>query len=137
MPLQPLASSRLAIAFPAAGGGAIVLPMQEATHWGELSAEEQSAMLELAQQTVELLSGRADIPTTFTVGFDTDTSPPTLRIIPRPRGVAGLSRLLPGPPGLTTGPDNPLRSQLRPLLREADRIDIVAAFVQDLSLIHI
>ncbi|MFT5683082.1 MAG: superfamily II DNA or RNA helicase/HKD family nuclease [Myxococcota bacterium] len=134
MPLQPLASSRLAIAFPAAGGGAIVLPMQEATHWGELSAEEQSAMLELAQQTVERLSQAATTPTTFTVGFDTDTSPPSLRIIPRPVGVSGLSRLLPGPPGLTTGPDNPLRGVIRPLLREADRIDIVAAFIQDSGL---
>ena len=133
MPLQPLVSSRLAISFPAAGGGAIVLPLQEATHWGELSAEEQSAMLELAQQTVELLSRRAVEPTTFTVGFDTDTSP-SLRVIPRPAGVSGLARLLPGPPGLTTGPDNPLRSRLRPLLREADRIDIVAAFIQDSGL---
>ncbi|MDG1484645.1 MAG: DEAD/DEAH box helicase family protein [Myxococcota bacterium] len=108
--------------------------MQEATHWGELSAEEQSAMLELAQQTVEQLSQAAETPTTFTVGFDTDTSPPSLRIIPRSAGVAGLSRLLPGPPGLTTGPDNPLRGAIRPLLREADRIDIVAAFIQDSGL---
>ena len=110
-----------------------MLPMQEATHWGELSADEQSAMLELAQQTVELLSRRATTPTTFTVGFDTDTTP-SLRVIPRPAGVAGMARLLPGPAGLTTGPDNPLRSRLRPLLREADRIDIVAAFVQDSGL---
>ncbi len=134
MPLQPLASSRLAIALPAAGGGAVVLPMQEATHWGELSAEEHAAMLELAWQTVEQLSREAETPTTFTVGFDTDTSPPTLRVIPRPAGVDGLARLLPGPAALTTGPDLPLRGAIRPLLRQADRIDIVAAFIQDSGL---
>ena len=111
-----------------------MLPVQEATHWGELSAKEQSAMLELAQQTLEQLSREAPEGTTFTVGFDTDASPPCLRVIARPIGAAGLSRLLPGPPGLTTGPRAPLLKAIRPLLREADRIDIVAAFIQDSGL---
>jgi len=128
MPSSPLSANQHAIAVRA-DGHTRVLPRREVRTWAELRDDEKLAMISLA----EALRARARAGR-LTIGYDTDASPPAVLIIPRGSADGGISALLAGEGALTTGPDRPLLRAIRPLVRDADRIDIVAAFVQEAGL---
>lgn len=125
MSATPLGANEHAIAIQA-DGHARVLPRRAVSRWAELRPEEQQALFALAQAIRPRLGGRR-----FTVGVDTDSTPPAVLVIPRDTADGGISALLPSKQALTTGPDRSLLRAIRPLIRQADHIEIVAAFVQE------
>lgn len=125
MSSTPLGANQHAIAVRA-DGHARVLPRRDVSRWSELRDDERLGMLSLAESLKRRLGGSR-----FTIGYDTDESPPAVLVIPRPRSDGGITALLASEGALTTGPDRPLLRAIRPLIRAADRIDIVAAFVQE------
>ena len=125
MPSTPLGANPHAIAVKA-DGFVRVLPRRDVSRWADLRDEERLGMLSLAESLKQRLGGGR-----FTVGYDTDASPPVVLVIPRSSPDGGIAALLASGGALTTGPDRPLLRAIRPLIRGADRIDIVAAFVQD------
>lgn len=125
MPAGPLGANPHAIALRAEGHARIV-PRRDISAWSELRSEEKLGLIELAESIRARLGGQR-----FTIGYDTDASPPAVLVIPRGSADGGVSALLAADGALTTGPDRPLLRAIRPLIRTADQIDIVAAFVQE------
>lgn len=125
MPAGPLGANPHAIAIRAEGHARIV-PRRDVSAWAELRSDEKLGLIELAESIRAKLGGRH-----FTIGYDTDAAPPAVLVIPRGSADGGVSALLAADGALTTGPDRPLLRAIRPLIREADQIDILAAFVQE------
>ncbi|MFT4974998.1 MAG: superfamily II DNA or RNA helicase/HKD family nuclease [Myxococcota bacterium] len=125
MPSGPLGANEHAVAVRG-DGHTRVLPRREVAQWSALLPAEKLGMIALAESLCARLGGER-----FTIGYDTDATPPAVLVIPRGGPDGGVGALLASEGALTTGPDRPLLWAIRPLIREADRIDIVAAFVQE------
>ena len=128
MPISPLAANANALAIQV-DGGVRILPRVEADRWDELADAVKLDMLALAERVRRTLGGRR-----HTIGYDTDASPPSVLVLARATADGGIDGLRPGEPALTTGPERPLLRAIRPLIRSAAQIDVLAAFVQESGL---
>lgn len=150
--------------FPVSPGHTLVIPFREVATWFEATREEQAAIFELIDVVKAQLDALDPRPAGYNVGFNAGAAAGQtvmhlhLHVIPRyvgdvpdPRG--GVRHVMPGkgnylaatfapaagPPipraaALATGADDPFLGHLRPLLRGAAGLDVVAAFVQDSGL---
>lgn len=139
--------------FPVSPGHSLVIPFREVATWFEASAEERVAIFHLVDEVKARLDEEFH-PDGYNVGFNAGAAAgqtvPHLHVhvIPRYRGdvpdpTGGVRHTIPGRgnylapkarPLATGGPADPFLSHIRPLFPSADRVSIVAAFVQDSGL---
>lgn len=140
--------------FPVSPGHTLVVPFREIPTWFEATREEQAAIFEL----VGVVKARLDEdmkPAGYNVGFNAGAAAgqtvPHLHVhvIPRydgdvPDPTGGVRHVIPGkgnyrvapaPPLATGGVPDPFLAHVSPLFARAERVDIVAAFVQDSGLL--
>jgi len=151
--------------YPVSAGHTLVIPKRPVPTWFEATEAERHALMALVEEVKALLDashqpdgyniginiGAAAGQTVM--HLHVHVIPRYVGDVPDPRG--GVRHVMPGrgnylvdrppplttdlvdrPPPLTTGgKDDPFLRQLRPLLRQADEIDILAAFVQDAGLL--
>ncbi|MCB9742235.1 MAG: DEAD/DEAH box helicase family protein [Alphaproteobacteria bacterium] len=147
-----VASNALAFAirdkYPVSEGHTLVIPRRLVPDWFSASPDEQAALLALVDEVKAQLDA-AYQPDGYNVGFNAGVAAGQtvmhlhVHVIPRyhgdmadPRG--GVRHVIPEKGNylrqraraLSTGRASPLLDALRPLLREADEIDVVAAFVR-------
>ena len=147
-----VASNALAFAirdrYPVSPGHTLVITRREVTDWFEATADEKLALMALVDE-VKLALDREFSPAGYNVGFNAGAAAgqtvPHLHVhvIPRylgdmddPRG--GVRHAIPGKGNylaqaapLVTGGADPFIRHISPRFADADRIDIVAAFVQE------
>lgn len=157
-----LCSTSLAFAifdgFPVSPGHTLVITKRVVATWFDASLDEQKAIMDLVNQTKELLDARLHPrPDGYNVGFNAGLSAgqtvPHLHVhvipryhgdVPDPRG--GVRHVIPGKGNylkksgdpkasarlhLSTGhPDDPLWARIEPRLQGATEIDVLASFVQ-------
>jgi len=152
-----VARNPLVIAFrdlyPVSEGHTLIVPRRVIATWFEATREEQLAILELLDEVKADLDATIG-PDGYNVGFNSGAAAGQtiehlhLHVIPRfdgdvPDPTGGVRHVIPGrgnyrveraEPLITGGTENPLLRELRPLLRRAREIAIVAAFVQDSGL---
>ena len=146
--------------FPVSPGHTLVIPFRVVPTWFEASPEEQRAILALVDEVKVQLDAGDPRPDGYNVGFNAGAAagqtvmhlhvhviPRYLGDVPDPRGgvrhvIVGKGNYLsekfvpaeapkPRSDALATGGDDPFLSHLRPLLRGAVGVDVVAAFVQE------
>jgi diadenosine tetraphosphate (Ap4A) HIT family hydrolase len=151
------ASNSLAFAFrdryPVSRGHTLIVPHRVVPTWFEATRGEQVAILELLDVVKAQLDAELQ-PQGYNVGFNAGEAAGQtvahlhLHVIPRYAGdmedpTGGVRHVRPGMGNyrrqredslLTGGTQAPLLRAMRPLLRAAQEVDIVAAFVQDSGL---
>lgn len=139
--------------FPVSPGHTLVVPLREIATWFEASADEKVAIFQLVD-TVKAVLDKELHPDGYNVGFNAGAAAgqtvPHLHVhviprfsgdVPDPRG--GVRHTIPGrgnylspkaSPLATGGTKDPFLAHIRPLFEKAERLSIVAAFVQESGL---
>jgi len=140
--------------FPVSPGHTLVIPRRLVATWFDATAEERAAIFDLVDEVKAQLDAGTPKPDGYNIGINAGPAAGQtvmhlhVHVIPRyagdvddPRG--GVRHVIPGKgnycveaasPLSRGGPDDPFSAHLRPLWHRAQRIDVVAAFVQESGL---